>query len=167
MHLSASPVVTDAVYQLESMPSWPLDNLQSLSFSFTLSALDDPAAMNALVVGLVLTKDSSYHLDCLIYPTKTDGMIQCRILSPTQTSPLSEAVALTLGQKHIAILVFQPQDYSVQFFLDDQYQGQGEILSVPYWRVRNFKLQIKEELQNFNSGSFSSELESIDLAHQP
>ena len=167
LRLSADPLETDAVYQLDSLQSWPLDDLQSLSFSFSLSALDDPAAESALFFGLVLSQDSSYQLDCFIIPAKVDGRIQGQVQSPAQTVELSEAVPLSLGTKHTAALVFDPLTYSVQFFLDDQYQGQVEIQSVQYWRGRNFKLQIRDELQKLGSGSYSCQLETLNLAHQP
>jgi hypothetical protein len=159
--------VTDAFYQLESLQSWPLDELQSLSFSFVLSAMDDPAAKNALNLSLVLSEDSSYRLDCVTIPAKTEGKIQCQIQSPVQTEALSDAIPFSLGSRHTATLVFDPLTYSVQFFLDDQYHGRGEIQSVQYWRARNFNILIKDELQNMGSGSYSCELESLDLAHQP
>ncbi len=167
LRLSAEPVVTDAVYQLDSMQSWPLDSLQNLSFSFTLSGLDDPAAKNALVFGLVLNEDNSYQLDCLIIPEKTDGKIQCQIQSPVQTEALSEAIPISSGTNHTALLVFNPLTYTFRFFLDDQYQGQAEIQSVQYWRSRNFNLKIREELQNMHSGSYSFLFESLNLAHRP
>ena len=167
LRLSADPLETDAAYQLDSLQSWPLDDLQSLSFSFSLSALDDPAAESNLFFGLVLSQDNSYQLDCLIIPAKVDGRIQCQIQSPGQTVALNEAVPLSLGIKHTATLVFDPLTYSVQFFLDDQYQGQVEIQSVQYWRGRNFKLQIRDELQKLGSGSYSCQLETLNLAHQP
>jgi len=167
LRLSASPVVTDAVFQLDSLQEWPLDELQSLSFSFALSALDDPSAKNALVFGLYLSEDSAYRLECLILPAETDGRIQCQIQSPTQTGALSEAVPLSLGVVHTANLVFDPLTYTLQFFLDDQYHGQGEIPAVEYWRTRSFKLQVRDQVQNLNSGSFSYEMYSLSLAHQP
>ena len=167
LRLSASPVVSEAVFQLDSLQDWPLDELQSLSFSFALSALDDPSAKNALVFGLYLSEDSAYRLECLILPAETDGRIQCQIQSPTQTGALSEAVPLSLGVVHTANLVFDPLTYTLQFFLDDQYHGQGEIPAVEYWRTRSFKLQVRDQVQNLNSGSFSYEMYSLSLAHQP
>jgi len=167
LRLSASPVISDAVFQLDSLQNWPLDELQSLSFSFALSAMDDPAAKNALVFGLYLSEDSSYRLDCLIIPAKMDGIIQCQIQSPEQTRALTAAVPFSLGVKHTATLVFDPLTYKLQFFLDDQYYGQGEIQAVEYWRTRSFKLQVRARLQNLSSGSFSCELYSLGLAHQP
>jgi hypothetical protein len=167
LHLSASPVVTDAVFQLDSLQSWPLDELQSLSLSFGLSALDDPAAKNALVFGFYLSEDNSYRLDCLIVPAKTDGRIQCQVISPVQSEALSDAIPFSLGTQHTVTLVFDPLNYTLQFFLDDQYFGQREIQAVENWRTREFKLQIRAETQNLNSGSFSCELYSLSLAHQP
>jgi hypothetical protein len=167
LRLFASPVVTDAVFQLDSLQTWPLDELQSLSFSFAMSALDDPAAKNALIFGLTLSEDNSYRLDCLIVPAKTDGRIQCQVQSPAQTVALSEAIPFSLSTQHTVTLVFDPLNYSLQFFLDNQYYGQREIQYVEYWRAREFNLQIRAETQNLNSGSFSCELYSLDLAHQP
>jgi hypothetical protein len=167
LRLSAEPVVTDAVYQLDSLQSWPLDKLQSLSFSFVLSAMDDLSAKNALEVGLVLSEDSSYYMDCVIIPAKTEGKIQCQIQSPEHPEALSEAIPFSLGSRHTASLVFDPLTYSVQFFLDDQYHGRSEIQSVQFWRARNFNLMVRDELQNMNNGSYSCELENLDLAHQP
>jgi hypothetical protein len=165
--LMADPIVTEAVYGLESMKSWPLDQLQSLSFSFAMSGLVDPAAKNELIFGLILSKDDTYQLDCLVIPAKVDARIQCQIRTPAQSLALNEAVSLSLGKAHTARLIFYPQTYSVRFFLDEQYQGQGVIPSIEYWRGKNFKILISDELQNLSSGSFSSQLESCDLAHQP
>jgi hypothetical protein len=167
LRLSASPLVTDAVFQLDSLESWPLDQLQRFAFSFALTAMDDPGANNVLVIGLYLSEDHSYRLDCLIVPAKTDGRIQCQVQSPAQTVALSEAIPFSLGAQHTVTLVFDPLNYSLQFFLDDQYYGQREIQFVEYWRAREFNLQIRAETQNLNSGSFSCELYSLDLAHQP
>jgi len=165
LRLSAYPVVTNAVYQLDSVQNWPLDDLQSLSFAFKLSALDDPLAKDALVVSLVLDEDNSYRLDCPVFTTGTGWKIQCQIQGPSQAEAVSEAVPVSVETDHSASLVFDPLNYTVQFFLDDRYYGKGLIKAVPYWRARNFKLQVRNELQNLNSGSFSSELESLDLAH--
>jgi len=159
--------VTDAVFQLDSLKSWPLDELQSLSLSFGLSALDDPAAKNALVFGFYLNEDNSYRVNCLIVPTKTDGRIQCLVKSPVQAEALSDAIPFSLGAQHTVTLVFDPLNYTLQFFLDDQYYGQREIQAVEHWRTREFKLQIRAETQNLNSGSFSCELYSLIIAHQP
>jgi hypothetical protein len=167
LRLSAAPAVAEAVYQLDSRQSWPLDDLQSLTFSFTLTALDDPAAINALVVGLILSEDSSYQLECLIFTGKADGKVQCQIQSPEQTEALSNAVALSLDKKHTVTLGFDPQTYSIKFFLDNQYFGENEIKDVQYWRTRSINLHLQVRLQNMNSGVFSCELDNLDLAHQP
>jgi hypothetical protein len=167
MHLSASPIVTDAVFQLDSLQSWPMDELQSLSLSFELSGLDDPAAKNALVFGFFLSEDNSYRLDCLIVPAKTDGRIQCQVKSPVQSEAFSDAIPFSLDAQHTVTLVFDPVNYTLQFFMDDQYYGQREIQAVEHWRTREFKLEIRAETQNLNSGSFSCELYSLSLAHQP
>lgn len=167
LRLSASPEVTEAVFQLDSLQDWPLDELQSISFSFALSALDDPAAKNALLFGLTLSEDSDYRLECLILPARTEGIIQCQIKSPAQTTALSEAIPVSLGTRHTATLVFYPLTYTLQFFLDDQYYGQGEIQDVENWRTRSFKLQFRDQLQDLSSGSFSCEIFSVSLAHQP
>jgi hypothetical protein len=167
MRLSADPMVSEAVFQLDSQQIWPLDDLQSLSFSFALSALNDPAAKSALVIGLFLSEDSSYRLDCLIIPASTNGMIQCQVQSPTQVDALSAAVLFSLDAEHTATLAFDPSTYTVQFFLDDQFYGQNEIRSVEYWRTRSFKLHIRNQVQDMSSGSYSCELYSIFLAYQP
>jgi len=167
LRLSAIPAVTEAVYQLDSLQSWPLDDLESLSFSFSLSAMDDPPAKSELVFGLALSEDSAYQLGCQIFPAKTEGRIQCQIQSPGQTEALSDAVPLSLNKKHTVTLVFDPQTYSVRFFLDDQYYGQNEIKYVQYWRTRSIVLHIQVRLQNMSSGSFACELESLNLAHHP
>jgi hypothetical protein len=167
LRLSASPLVNEAVFQLDSLQNWPLDKLQSLSFSFVLSAMQDPNANNILVVGLILSEDDAYHLDCVIIPTGTDGRIQCQIQSPEQNEALTDALPLTLDEKHTATLVFDPLTYTVQFFLDDQYYGQREIRAVEHWRARQFNLQVSDRLENLNAGSFSCELSSLNLAHRP
>jgi hypothetical protein len=167
INLSASPLVTEAVFQMDSLQAWPLDELQSLSFSYAVSAMDDLAAKNVLVIGLYLSEDNSYRLNCLIIPAEMDGRIQCQIQSPTQTEALSEAIPFTLDEKHMVILVFDPLTYSLQFFLDDQYYGQREIRAVEYWRSREFKLQVRTEVHNLSNGSFSCELYTLSLAHQP
>jgi hypothetical protein len=167
LRLSASPLVTEAAFRLDSQQSWPLDELQSLSFSFAVSAMDDPAVNTVLAFGLYLNEDNLYRLDCLIIPAETDGRIQCQVQSPAQVEALSEAIPFSLDEKHIAILVFDPLTYSLQFFLDDQYYGQRAIQAVEYWRTREFKLQVRTEVQNLSSGSFSCDLYKLSLTHQP
>ncbi len=167
LRLTASPAVTDAVFQLDSLQDWPLDELQSISFSFALSAMTDLSAKSALTFSLYLSENSAYHLDCLIIPAEADGKIQCQVQSPNQHEALSDAVSLSLNTAHTATLVFAPSTYTVQFFLDDHYYGQREIQSVEYWRTRSFNLQIRNQVQNLSTGSFSCDLDSIILAHQP
>jgi len=167
LRLSAVPAVTEAVYQLDSRQSWPLDNLQSLTFSFALSALEDPTAINALTIGLVQSEDNSYQLECLVFTAKTEGRVQCQILSPGQKEALSEAISFSLNTKHTVSLVFDPYAYSVKFFLDDNFYGQSEIKDVQYWRARSINLHLQVRLQKMNSGAFACELEGLALAHQP
>jgi len=127
---------------------------------------DDPAAESNLFFGLVLSQDHSYQLDCLIIPAKVDGSIHARFRAlPDRGTKRSRSIVV--GYKAHSTLVFDPLTYSVQFFLDDQYQGSVEIQSVQYWPVVNFKLQIRDELQKLGSGSYSCQLETLNLAHQP
>lgn len=167
LRLSAEPFVKDAVYQLDSLSSWPLDKLQSLSFSFELSAMTDPGAKSALTFGLYLSEDHSYRLNCLIVPLETDGKIQCQIQSPEQAEPLSNSVSVSLDATHTATLAFDPHTYTFQFFLDGTYFGQREIQAVEYWRTRSFNLQVRHQIQNLSTGSLSCELTALSLAHQP
>jgi hypothetical protein len=167
LYYSASPVVTEAVHQLDSLQSWPLDELQTLSFSFAVSAMVDPTADNFLLIGLFLSEDNSYHLDCLVIPAETEGRIQCQVQSPTQSEALSEAIPVSLNTEHTAALVFDPLTYKLQFFMDDRYYGQREIQSVEYWRNRQVRLQVWAVVRKLNNGYFSCELSSLSLTHQP
>jgi len=165
--LSASPTVTDAVFQMDSAQAYPLDGLLSLSFSFSISKLTDGGAKNALVFGLFLNDDSSYRLACSIIPARSEGKIQCLLQDPTDTQALSDPVSLSLDTKHTAMVVFDPLTYTFQFFLDDQYYGQRAIQVVAYWRSRDFSVEVKDELQALTSGSFSSNWYALDLARRP
>jgi hypothetical protein len=167
LRLYAYPVVTDAVFQLDSLQSWPMDELQSLSFSFLLSGMSDPGAESSLVFSLYLSENSAYRLECVIIPAEAQGKIQCQVRSPAQTAPLSETAPLSLNTRHTASLVFDPHTYSLQFFLDDTYYGQRDIQAVEHWRSRNFKLQVMTRVKNMSTGTFSCELGALSLAHQP
>jgi hypothetical protein len=169
LRLSASPMVNMAVFQLDSLQNWPLDELQSLSFSFAVSAMEDSTAKNELVFGLYLKEDNTYRLDCVILPVKFEEVIQCQIQSPGHFYALSNAVPVSSDKKHTATLVFDPLTYTLRFFLDERYYGQQEIptADIPFWRTRSFNLEVRDRLENMNSGTHSCKIYHLDLARQP
>lgn len=167
LQLSAFPVVNEATFQLDSQESWPLDQLQSLSFSFFLASMADPEAIAGFSIEIYLTENENNRLSCHILSEKSIGKVQCIIQESDQKTAISNPETFSYNDWHTTVLVFDPLTYSLQFFLDDNLYGKAEIQSVEFWRTRQFKLRINNQLQNLNTGKYSCILDTINLAHQP
>ena len=164
--IKVHPEVT-ASLKVNGVQAWPLDSLQSLTFTFDLSTLEDASAKGVIQVGLRLTDDAAYMLDCMIVAGISEGQLQCKVQSPAQLEALADPVGLTLDDRHTIELVFDPQNYSVQAFLDGRYLGSRELQSVEFWRGRTVQPVLLARLENLQLGTFQCRWYGMTITQQP
>lgn len=167
LQLSADAAVEDVIYELESREQWALDDLQALQASFNCDPLGSADAEAFISFQLVLTENPEYLVGCWIKPGQVSGTIQCFIKEPEEELMLSNAIPFSLKEWHTFALVFDPQKYAMQFFLDDEYYGEADIPDVKSWRERDFVLKVNAELQNLDQGNSLCRMDDVFLAEQP
>jgi hypothetical protein len=167
LYLKADAPLESASLKVNGVQAWPLDSLQSLTFTFDLSTLEDASAKGVIQVGLRLTDDAAYMLDCMIVAGISEGQLQCKVQSPAQLEALADPVGLTLDDRHTIELVFDPQNYSVQAFLDGRYLGSRELQSVEFWRGRTVQPVLLARLENLQLGTFQCRWYGMTITQQP
>ena len=167
LQLSAAAPVEQAELVLASTHSWALDAWQSESFTFAVSSLPAGQAASTLEFGLHLEENPDYLVSCQIVPKASQADVQCLVQSPARKDALSDVLPVSLDEQHTAMLVFDPQNYRLQFFLDGRLRGQTDIQGVEYWRGRSFQVDLKERLEGLQSGTFGCTWYELRVTGQP
>ncbi|NMC85672.1 MAG: hypothetical protein GYA58_10345 [Anaerolineaceae bacterium] len=159
------PVLEDQ-YQLQSVNSWPIEDLEALQISLKLDPVESSDTTAALAVRIINTKEDQYFVECQVLASQEAGTMQCSIDDKNQKAMLANAIPFSYGDWHVLTMAFVPSRYSFQFFLDGKFYGEVQIPAVVYWRGRNFAVRLGTELQGLSSGQFSAYFDEFELSYQ-
>jgi len=159
------PVLEDQ-YQLQSVNSWPIEDLEALQISLKLDPVESSDTTAALAVRIINTKEDQYFVECQVLASQEAGTMQCSIDDKNQKAMLANAIPFSYGDWHVLTMAFVPSRYSFQFFLDGKVYGEVQIPAVAYWRGRNFAVRLGTELQGLSSGQFSAYFDEFELSYQ-
>jgi len=166
LNVNAESAVEHAIYYLESINQWPLDELQGLQVSFQLQPITDEGSQAKIAFQIQLVENTAFFFGCSAVPSVTEGALDCYIQEPDQKVVVSTPQSITLKEWHTLALQFAPETYAVRFFLDGDYFGQSAIPSVEHWQGRDFLASIQVELQNWQKGFFTIQCDDFLLARQ-
>ena len=164
LNVTAESAIEHAIYRLESIQQWPLDELQGLQASFQLQPLADDGSQAEIVFKIELVESPAYFFSCSAIPAATEGTLKCFVQEPNKKVVVEIPQSISLQEWHTVVLQFVPETYVVRFFLDEKYFGQSTIPSVEYWRDRDFHTSIQVELQDLQKGSFTIQCDNFLLA---
>lgn len=164
--VNGEPNIDQAIYQLESINQYPLDQLQGFEVDYYLGEFLQNDGSAALTFQIQLVENPGYNFGCSLVPVSTTASLACTIEEPGTTVQIVATESVELKEPHTLILEFLPATYVVRFFSDSVYVGQAAIPGVAAWRGRDFKAVIQVELENLSSGSFSCKLDHYTLARQ-
>jgi hypothetical protein len=159
------PVLEDQ-YQLQSVNSWPIEDLEALQVSLKLDPVESSDTTAALAVRIINTEMDQYYVECQVFSSQQAGTMQCSVDDKNQKTMLANAIPFSYGDWHVLTMAFVPSRYSFQFFLDGKFYGEVQIPVVAFWRGRNFSVRLGTELQGLSSGQFSAYFDQFELSYQ-
>jgi hypothetical protein len=164
--LHAGSETKHAIYRLESISEWSLDDLEGFQASFLLEPFQAEDSQASITYQIQLVDQPGYSFGCHAIPAATQATLQCEIQLPERKIAIRSRESLSLNEWHTLSLEFIPHTYVVRFFLDDSYFGQAAIPEVENWRSRGFIAGIQVEIENMRDGFFAFQLDSYKLARQ-
>jgi len=164
--LSELPVQED-IFQTSTTQSWPIDDLQALKISFKADSITELKAEVSIEVKIENAENQSLAVVCKAQPHENIGSMLCFIQDIEKKAVLSNEIPFTVGEWHTLTMVFIPNRFSVQFFLDNHFYGEIEIPSVEYWRDREFIVAFGSSVSNLEISPLSLTFDNILLSHQP
>jgi len=166
LSISAEPGTIQASYEIESIESWPLDSLEGFETSILMEKLEEPDAEAELRLQIELEENEGYFFGCGITPDRSTVEVECFIQEPEERVVLAIEQPLTPQDMHKLAVRFDPENYTIQVFVDDMYAGRAVIPTPADWRKSSFKLSLAADFGNLVYSGYSVNIFDISLAYQ-